>query len=150
MTRERSSDRRRSTLRSLFLCSLLRGIILITDVYSTTAQLRTYFHDNYLPESQFSEVDSVLTSYPADITQGSPFDTGILNAITPQYKQIAAILSDLAFQGPRRMFLNERSSKQNTWAYCAFHVNSFPLSWKLMFFLSKQTFEGDPPSRSGG
>lgn len=109
------------------------NMMLITDIYSTTAQLRTYFHDNYLPQSQLSEVDSVLTSYPDDGTQGSPFDTGILNEITPQYKRIAAILSDLAFQGPRRAFLNELSSKQNTWAYRKCDVGSLFFHRSLSF-----------------
>jgi acetylcholinesterase len=55
--------------------------------------------------------------YPQDITQGSPFGTGEQNAITPQFKRIAAILGDIAFQAPRRFFLQQRSGKQKTYSY---------------------------------
>ncbi|KAI0248237.1 Alpha/Beta hydrolase protein [Lactifluus subvellereus] len=48
---------------------------------------------------------------------GSPFDTDIRNAITPQYKRMAALLGDVMFQVPRRFFLQQRSGKKNTWFY---------------------------------
>jgi acetylcholinesterase len=59
----------------------------------------------------------VLTLYPQDITQGSPFDTGDENGFTPQFKRIAAILGDIVFQAPRRFFLQQRPGKQKTWSY---------------------------------
>ena len=67
-------------------------------------------------------MDELLQQYPQDPTQGSPFDTGTLNALTPEFKILAAILSDLVFQGPRRFFLNTVSDKQNTWSYCTSHM----------------------------
>ncbi|KAF8964271.1 Alpha/Beta hydrolase protein [Flammula alnicola] len=42
--------------------------------------------------------NQLATLYPSDITQGSPFDTGILNALTPQFKRIAAFQGDGFFQ----------------------------------------------------
>ena len=44
--------------------------------------------------------------------------TGILNAITPQFKRLAAMQGDAIFEGPRRFFLQERSSLQPTWSFC--------------------------------
>jgi acetylcholinesterase len=79
-------------------------------------------HDNYLPRATFSDVDQILAAYPEDVAQGSPFDTGIANAITPQFKRIAAINGDLVFQAPRRFFLDQRSGKQNTWTYRMFNL----------------------------
>lgn len=40
--------------------------------------------------------------------------------LTPQFKRLAAILGDVAFQSLRRYFLNERSGKQNAWAFREF------------------------------
>jgi len=53
------------------------------------------------------------TLYPADITAGLPFDTGLLNAITPQFKRIAAVQGDGVFQAPRHLLLKNTSGKQN-------------------------------------
>ncbi|KAG6824132.1 hypothetical protein H0H87_012506, partial [Tephrocybe sp. NHM501043] len=64
------------------------------------------------------EVENIQSFYPADITQGSPFDTGILNAVTPQFKRIASFIGDGVFQAPRRFFLQQRSGLQPTWAFC--------------------------------
>ena len=84
----------------------------------TESQLRTYITSQFLPNAPKSDIDRLFTLYPGDITKGSPFDTGILNALTPQYKRIAAILGDVVFQSPRRFFLQNRKSTQNTWSFC--------------------------------
>ena len=55
--------------------------------------------------------------YPSDPTQGSPFDTGYLNVLTPQFKQLAAVQGDAFFQALRRFLLQNRSGKQNIWTY---------------------------------
>lgn len=55
--------------------------------------------------------------YPADPAAGSPFDTGEANAITPQFKRLAAFQGDLFLQAPRRLFLKHTSTKQDTYAY---------------------------------
>ena len=69
-----------------------------------------------------AEVEKVLTLYPQDVTQGSPFDTGAQNALTPQFKRIASLLGDLVLQAPRRFFLENAVGKQNTWSYCTLHM----------------------------
>ena len=58
-----------------------------------------------------------MVYYPQDPTEGSPYDTGILNALSPQFKRIAAIQGDALFQAPRRFFLQKRSGSQHTWAF---------------------------------
>jgi acetylcholinesterase len=58
-----------------------------------------------------------MQHYPANISQGSPFDTGTLNALTPQFKRFAALQGDIAFQAPRRLLLQKRSGKQALWTY---------------------------------
>ena len=85
--------------------------------HRTESQLRAYITSQFLPNAPKSDIDKLFTLYPGDITKGSPFDTGILNALTPQYKRIAALLGDIVFQSARRFFLENRSSKQNTWSF---------------------------------
>ena len=85
--------------------------------FRTTSQLETYISTYYMPSASSSDLNQLLTLYPSDITQGSPFDTGTSNALTPQFKRIAAILGDLVFQAPRRFLLQQRSGKQNSWVF---------------------------------
>ena len=67
-------------------------------------------------------MDELLSLYPQNVTQGSPYDTGTQNALTPEFKRIASLLGDYTFQAPRRFFLHNLSDRQNTWSYCALHV----------------------------
>ncbi|KZS97394.1 carotenoid ester lipase precursor, partial [Sistotremastrum niveocremeum HHB9708] len=94
---------------TIFSLSLL-NIITDTDFVN-------YMTSNYFPTANTSVQTQMSTLWPADVTQGSPFNTGLLNAITPQFKRLAAIQGDLAFQAPRRFFLQQRSSVQNTWSF---------------------------------
>ena len=84
---------------------------------STNNATRKYIASNYLPDATAAEVDQLLAVYPDDITQGSPFDTGDKNALTPEYKRLAAFQGDLMFISPRRFFLQQRSNKQPVWSF---------------------------------
>lgn len=42
-----------------------------------------------VPKATPEQIDIVTTAYPQDPTQGSPFNTGILNTLTPVFKQYA-------------------------------------------------------------
>ena len=70
-----------------------------------------------MPGVTEDELDKLIELYPQNIMEGSPFSTGILNALTPQFKRIAAFQGDGVFQAPRRFFLDHTAGKQNTWAY---------------------------------
>ena len=65
-------------------------------------------------------MDELLTLYPQNVTQGSPYDTGTKNTLTPESKRIASIMGDLVFQAPRRFFVQTVSDKQITWSFCTF------------------------------
>ena len=104
----------------------------------TESQLRAYITSQFLPNAPKSDIDKLFTLYPGDITKGSPFDTGILNALTPQYKRIAAMLGDLVFQSARRFFLQNRSSKQNTWSFRKFSSSSMPRELLSVFVVNKR------------
>ncbi|OSC98005.1 carotenoid ester lipase precursor [Trametes coccinea BRFM310] len=93
---------------------------------TTDDELRSYITTNYMPQIESKSLDDLFTAYPADITQGSPFDTGILNALTPQYKRLAAMQGDLVFQAPRRFFLQHRSGLQPTWSFLSKRLKGLP------------------------
>ncbi|RDX48880.1 carotenoid ester lipase precursor [Lentinus brumalis] len=93
---------------------------------TTEAGVRDYIVSNYIPEISETDLDQLLEAYPADITQGSPFNTSVLNALTPEFKRLAAMQGDLVFQAPRRFFLQNRSSKQSTWSFLNKRLKGLP------------------------
>ncbi|KAJ8454068.1 hypothetical protein ONZ45_g19450 [Pleurotus djamor] len=93
---------------------------------TTTPQLRKYIQDIWLPAGTADQIDGLLSRYPQDITKGSPFDTGIFNALSPQFKRIAAFQGDAVFQAPRRFFLQHRADQQNSWAFLSKRLKIIP------------------------
>ncbi|EMD33605.1 hypothetical protein CERSUDRAFT_117706 [Gelatoporia subvermispora B] len=93
---------------------------------STDAEVATWLSTSALPGASQEDVEQVMSLYPANVTEGSPFDTGTANAITPQYKRLAAIETDLLFQAPRRFLLGERWDKQPTWSFLSKLFKSLP------------------------
>ncbi|KAI0766814.1 Alpha/Beta hydrolase protein [Irpex lacteus] len=93
---------------------------------TTDDEVRAYISSNYFPNATTDEIDQLLELYPADLAQGSPFDTGDANAVTPQFKRLAALQGDLYFIGPRRFFLQNRSSRQQAWSYLSKRGKSLP------------------------
>lgn len=61
---------------------------------------------------------SLMKLYPADISEGCPFGTGILNAVTPNFKRLAAVVGNFSFQAQRRKLLaHYNTSGQAVWNY---------------------------------
>ncbi|KAI1788851.1 carotenoid ester lipase precursor [Ganoderma leucocontextum] len=94
---------------------------------TTESALRDYLKENYAPAAPDSDIDAILQAYPANIAEGSPFDTGILNALTTQFKRIAAVQGDLVFQAPRRFFLENTAEKQPTWSFLNKRLKLLPV-----------------------
>ncbi|KAI0075535.1 alpha/beta-hydrolase [Panus rudis PR-1116 ss-1] len=94
---------------------------------TTESQVRDYITTYFVRGAASSDVDALLSLYPADVTQGSPFDTGNANAISPQFKRISAFLGDLTFQAPRRLFLQYTASKQNSWVFLSKRLKTLPV-----------------------
>ncbi|VDB94160.1 unnamed protein product [Peniophora sp. CBMAI 1063] len=84
---------------------------------TTGDELREYMKEFYFPTANDTAIDHILSFYPDNPVAGSPFDTGSNNALTPEFKRIAAILGDYLFHAPRRLMLSERSGKTDTFAY---------------------------------
>ncbi|KAJ7723426.1 Alpha/Beta hydrolase protein [Mycena metata] len=92
-----------------------------TSNITTNAEFLDYVHSNYLPKSSQDEISSIGSLYPEDPAQGSPFDTGTANQLSPQYKRLAAFQGDFIFTAPRRFLLEHASPTQNTWGWCKLH-----------------------------
>ncbi|THH27887.1 hypothetical protein EUX98_g6289 [Antrodiella citrinella] len=93
-------------------------VFALTSLNITTAEelhdwLSTYFFVN----ASSAEINGLLTAYPEDPSLGSPFNTGLLNTPTPQFKRIAAFLGDMMFEAPRKAFVEAMSGNQDVWTY---------------------------------
>ena len=75
------------------LFSLVSSLSVLTD-----DDFKKYFKSTWWPHATNEQLDQLMQLYPPDLTQGSPFDTGVLNAITPQYKRLSALAGDYSFQ----------------------------------------------------
>ncbi len=104
---------------SVFVNSMIHLHSLTTST-RTDEEVHAYMSSNYFPNATTAEIDQLLKLYPQDPTQGSPFDTGEANAVTPQFKRLNALGIDLFFHGPRRFLLNHRANKQPAWSYCEY------------------------------
>ncbi|KAF8838081.1 alpha/beta-hydrolase [Paxillus ammoniavirescens] len=93
---------------------------------TTDTQFEEYIQTYWFPNAASTTIKEVMRHYPANISQGSPFDTGMLNALTPQFKRLAALQGDAVFQAPRRFFLQNRSGKQAMWTYASKRSKTVP------------------------
>ncbi|KIJ15043.1 hypothetical protein PAXINDRAFT_169423 [Paxillus involutus ATCC 200175] len=94
---------------------------------TTDTQFEEYLQTYLFPDAPSTTIQELMEFYPANISQGSPFDTGVLNAITPQFKRIAAFQGDATFQAPRRFLLQNRSGKQPLWTYLSKRLKTLPV-----------------------
>ncbi|KAJ7053496.1 Alpha/Beta hydrolase protein [Mycena amicta] len=85
-----------------------------------------YVQQLIYPGANASAIERVLELYPSDPASGSPFDTGDANALTPEFKRIGALLTDIEFAGPRRWFLQHASRKQDVWGWLSKRGKSTP------------------------
>ncbi|TCD61796.1 hypothetical protein EIP91_007882 [Steccherinum ochraceum] len=58
---------------------------------STTEEFHEYLHKYFFVNATSADLDELLTVYPEDPSSGAPFNTGTLNALSPQFKRIAAV-----------------------------------------------------------
>ncbi|KAI0793614.1 carotenoid ester lipase [Fomes fomentarius] len=97
------------------------GILNVT----TDDEFADFLRQVWFPGASRADVEPILEAYPSDPAAGSPFDTGNANAITSQYKRIAAVQGDWFFQAQRRTLLKEYASKQPAYSYLSARGN-FP------------------------
>ncbi|RDX42793.1 hypothetical protein OH76DRAFT_1260852 [Lentinus brumalis] len=97
----------------------------ITSCFSADDEFVSYVSENWFPGSSLADLNTTLQLYPSDPADGSPFDTGDANAFTPEYKRIAAVQGDLAFNAPRRQFLDAFSANRTAYNFLSARGN-FP------------------------
>ncbi|KAF7299717.1 Carboxylic ester hydrolase [Mycena chlorophos] len=93
---------------------------------TTDAEFAQWVETVWVPGITSQQVSTFLSLYTDDITAGSPFDMGILDALTPQFKRVAAFQGDGVFQAPRRFFQQAVSGKQNQWAFLSKRLKDVP------------------------
>ncbi|TFK27702.1 carotenoid ester lipase [Coprinopsis marcescibilis] len=93
---------------------------------TTESQMKEYIK-TLSPGTTDVEVTRILQEYPSDVTRGSPFDTGLFNAITPQFKRLSALQGDAALQGPRRWLLDHTANRQDVWVYLSKRYKLLPI-----------------------
>lgn len=87
---------------------------------TTNDELVEYLSTYYFIDATTEQIEALLATYPEDVTDGSPFRTGIFNVLYLQYKRIAALLGDLVFTLTRRGFLRDAQAAYPdvpSWSY---------------------------------
>eukprot|EP01117_Protostelium_nocturnum_P014616 TRINITY_DN5580_c0_g1_i2.p1 TRINITY_DN5580_c0_g1~~TRINITY_DN5580_c0_g1_i2.p1 ORF type:complete len:479 (+),score=149.75 TRINITY_DN5580_c0_g1_i2:197-1633(+) len=70
------------------------------------------------PDLTSSDLDTLLTLYPNNLTLGSPYNTGNRTYRSPQFKRGSSIVGDFAFVAPRRFMQDKYAdSGVNVWSY---------------------------------
>lgn len=100
---------------------------------STTNQLVDYLASYYFASATKDELTQLVNIYGngiSAITNGSPFNTGIFNEISPGFKRRSAILGDLVFTLTRRLFLVGTSllhPNVPSWSYLSSYDKGTPI-----------------------
>ncbi|CAA7266232.1 unnamed protein product [Cyclocybe aegerita] len=82
-----------------------------------TRAVLAFYPEPHFERATDAQIAALANAYPDDVTQGSPFNTGTANALTPQFKRFAAIQGDIAFQAPRRFFSKFAARTQPAWEF---------------------------------
>jgi len=88
---------------------------------TTDSELNDYFAAGF-PTTPRAVVEGYTATYPDDPAAGSPFRTGALNNIYPQFKRLAAITGDIVFNLRRRQYLSVVSSQVPAWSFLDSHL----------------------------
>ncbi|KAJ4393032.1 hypothetical protein N0V93_002238 [Gnomoniopsis smithogilvyi] len=96
---------------------------------STTDELVTFLNQFYYPQSSRSIVQGFVDTYPDDISDGSPYGTGIFWNVYGQFKHLAAVLGDQLFTLQRRRVLhyNLVNGGAPAWTYLATYFYGTPI-----------------------
>lgn len=95
----------------------------------TTAQLRDYLGGVFFRNATPASIARLVDTYPEESAAGSPFRSGSLYNLYPQFKRLAAILGDLVFTLSRRVFLThalETHPEVPSWSYLATYDSKLP------------------------
>ncbi|GAM84708.1 hypothetical protein ANO11243_027080 [Dothideomycetidae sp. 11243] len=94
---------------------------------TNTAQLITYLQ-SFFPVSGAAQVPGLVATYPDNPIYGSPFRTGVLYNIYPEFKRLAAILGDVTFTLTRRLMLSKVAPTVPCWSYLNSYLYGTPVT----------------------
>ncbi|PBP20401.1 lipase 4 [Diplocarpon rosae] len=103
---------------------------LVQSNLSSTADLVGYLRDEFFLDATQAQIEALVATYPDDPAAGSPFGTGGLYSVYPQYKRLAAILGDLTFTLTRRLLLETAAAvhpRVPTWSYLSSYFSGTPV-----------------------
>ena len=84
---------------------------------TTDEDFQSFWKDIFFQTLSPEQIKAFTDLYSQDPSEGSPYDTGALNAIGPQYKRLASAVGDYTFEAGRRDLLNYTHSTQPVWTY---------------------------------
>ncbi|KIX10062.1 uncharacterized protein Z518_01143 [Rhinocladiella mackenziei CBS 650.93] len=97
---------------------------------TTIDDLVQYFHQGLLHNSPIGTIQELVGFYNDTSTYGSPFRTGSLNNIYPQFKRLAAIAGDIVFTLSRRLVLEitaDLNGDVASWSYLSSYDYGTPI-----------------------
>lgn len=97
---------------------------------TTSDALVNYLSKVVFPGVPLARVTALVDTYPNDPSAGSPYRTGILNQLYPQFKRLASILGDISFILSRRAFLDASRVYHPdvpTWSYLSSYLYGTPI-----------------------
>ena len=108
------------------LFSLVQSNITTND--ELIQYLASYFPAN---PNALADVADLVANYPDQALlgqpAGSPFNTGVLNNIYPQFKRLAAVLGDVTFTLTRRVYLESLNGQVPCWSYLSTYLYGTPV-----------------------
>lgn len=116
----------------------------------TDDDLVDYFSKLYFQNATKGQLQELVDSYPSDL-DGSPFRTGPLNVLYPNFKRIAAILGDLFFTLSRRQFLElvtQANPDVPVWSYLSSYAFGLPVLGTFHGSDIFQVFNGVPTTHA--
>ncbi|KAM0787823.1 hypothetical protein ACM66B_003877 [Microbotryomycetes sp. NB124-2] len=93
---------------------------------TTDSAVKNWLRDVWFPRTTDAQRTKMLQLYPSNPAAGSPYDTGLLYAITPQNKRISAMVGDFVFQAERRILLKAAQPLMPTWSYVSRALRATP------------------------
>ncbi|KAH8724051.1 Alpha/Beta hydrolase protein [Phaeosphaeriaceae sp. PMI808] len=103
---------------------------LFTGNLTTQNDVTGYLSSLFFTKASRSLIGELVGTYENQIEDGSPFRTGILNGLFPQFKRVSAILGDITFTLTRRVFLEVASAVNPSvpsWSYLSTYDYGTPI-----------------------
>ena len=125
---------------------------LVQTNITTEDELVEYLHGYYYWNLTPNLAHEFISHYANDEVDGSPFGTGALYRIYPQFKRLAAILGDIVFTITRRVVLEilaEQSPQVPTWSYLSSYDKGTPVLGTMHGSDITQVIYGIKPDYAG-